>query len=65
MNFATNPSHAAQDFEVAAKTIHSAPSPSGLATILLTQSVDHTQYFDAAGFIGRTVGLKEKKAASR
>ena len=51
--------------EVAAKTIHSAPSPSGLATILLTQSVDHTQYFDAAGFIGRTVGLKEKKAASR
>jgi hypothetical protein len=39
------------------KTIASAPSASGLKTILNYQMVGETKYFDAAGFAGRTVGL--------
>ncbi len=42
------------------------PSPEGLTTTLMGQSVGTQRYFDAAGFEGRTVGLIEyKKAASR
>jgi len=41
------------------------PSEAGLATILVGQRVDQVQYFDAAGFPGRTVGMDERKAASR
>ncbi len=37
----------------------------GLATILVGQNIGKTRYFDAAGFPGRTVGLDERKAASR
>ena len=42
------------------------PGAGGLATVLVSQRVGSTRYFDAAGFDGRTVGLDErKKAASR
>ena len=37
----------------------------GLATILVGQRVGPIRYFDAAGFPGRTVGMDERKAASR
>jgi len=43
----------------------SEPSETGLATVLAGQRVDQTRYFDAAGFSGRTVGMDERKAASR
>jgi hypothetical protein len=39
------------------KTLASAPSASGLRTILNYQVAGDTKYFDAAGFPGRTVGL--------
>jgi len=41
------------------------PGRNGLATILVGQRVGQTRYFDAAGFPGRTVGMEERKAASR
>ena len=41
------------------------PSENGLATMLVGQRVGQTRYFDAAGFPGRTVGMDERKAASR
>ncbi len=44
------------------KTIASAPSASGLKTILNYQMVGETKYFDAAGFAGRTVGLVPEAA---
>ena len=40
------------------ETLRSAPAAGGLQTILNYQSVGATRYFDAAGFPGRTVGLK-------
>ena len=43
----------------------SSPSENGLATVLVGQRVGKTRYFDAAGFSGRTVGMDERKAASR
>jgi hypothetical protein len=43
----------------------SQPSATGLTTILVGQSVGRVQYFDAAGFPERTVGMDERKAASR
>jgi len=43
----------------------SKPDDNGLATILVGQRVGQTRYFDAAGFPGRTVGMDERKAASR
>ena len=39
------------------ETIASEPTPQGLRTVLETQRVGDTRYFDAAGFPGRTVGL--------
>jgi hypothetical protein len=41
------------------------PAGGGLATILVGQRAGGERYFDAAGFPGRTVGLDERKAASR
>jgi hypothetical protein len=41
------------------------PATEGLATVLVGQRVGSTRYFDAAGFPGRTVGMDERKAASR
>jgi len=43
----------------------SKPSHDGLTTILVGQRVGANRYFDAAGFPGRTVGMDERKAASR
>jgi hypothetical protein len=40
------------------------PADGGLATILVGQRVGGVRYFDAAGFLGRTVGMDERKAAS-
>jgi hypothetical protein len=42
---------------VTTRSLASRPGPGGLRTILRTQSVGATVYFDAAGFPGRTVGL--------
>ena len=41
------------------------PGQNGLATILVGQRVGQMRYFDAAGFPARTVGMEERKAASR
>jgi hypothetical protein len=41
------------------------PDENGLTTVVVGQSVGTTRYFDAAGFPGRTVGMDERKAASR
>src|SRR5215470_2593119 len=43
----------------------SQPSETGLTTLLMGQRVGQMRYFDAAGFPGRTVGMDERKAASR
>lgn len=43
----------------------SKPGTQGLATVLVGQRVGSMRYFDAAGFPGRTVGMDERKAASR
>jgi arylsulfatase A-like enzyme len=43
----------------------SKPGHDGLATVLVGQRVGANRYFDAAGFPGRTVGMDERKAASR
>jgi len=43
----------------------SQPSETGLTTVLTGQRVGQMRYFDAAGFSGRTVGMDERKAASR
>ncbi len=41
------------------------PGAEGLATILVGQRIGVNRYFDAAGFPDRTVGMDERKAASR
>jgi hypothetical protein len=41
------------------------PGETGLATILIGQRIGQIRYYDAAGFPGRTVGMDERKAASR
>ena len=43
----------------AVKTVRSEPADNGLRTVLEYQVVGATPYFDAAGFPGRTVGLRE------
>jgi hypothetical protein len=43
----------------AVKTVHSEPADNGLRTVLEYQVVGATRYFNAAGFPGRTVGLRE------
>ncbi len=42
-----------------AMTLRSDPASSGTRTVLSYQLVGNTRYFDAAGFVGRTVGLPE------
>jgi hypothetical protein len=44
------------------ETVTSEPTSAGLRTVLETQRVGDTRYFDAAGFPGRTVGLSAKAA---
>jgi len=46
--------------EVTGCTLMSEPAPNGLITVLNTQIVGTTRYFDAAGFPGRTVGLSSE-----
>src|SRR6478752_5445316 len=41
------------------------PDENGMATILVGQRIGQIRYFDAAGFLGHTVGLDERKAANR
>jgi hypothetical protein len=48
-----------------AGTLASAPSSSGLRTVLHFQRVLEQRYFDVAGFPGRTVGLEAEKSARR
>jgi hypothetical protein len=45
--------------EATSRTFESKPAKNGLRTILRTQSVGEQQYFDVAGFPGRTVGLDQ------
>jgi len=42
------------------KSVRSEPAENGLRTVLDYQVVGTTRYFDAAGFPGRTVGLRER-----
>jgi hypothetical protein len=44
---------------VAPRTLESQPAADGLKTVLKTQRVDSSVYFDVAGFPGRTVGLND------
>jgi len=44
---------------VKVETLRSAPGAGGLVTELATQNVGETRYFDAGGFKGRTIGLKD------
>ena len=46
----------------AMRTVRSEPSEGGLRTVLDYQVVGTARYFDAAGFPGRTVGLREAGA---
>jgi Type I phosphodiesterase / nucleotide pyrophosphatase len=43
--------------EVTSRVLISEPAPNGLTTVVNTQTVGETRYFDAGGFVGRTVGL--------
>jgi hypothetical protein len=43
--------------EVTSRVLMSKPAPNGLTTVINTQTVGETRYFDAGGFVGRTVGL--------
>jgi hypothetical protein len=43
---------------VTASALRSSASAAGLQTVVEYQQVGTTRYFDAAGFPGRTVGLK-------
>ena len=43
--------------EVTSRVLMSEPAPNGLTTVINTQTVGETRYFDAGGFVGRTVGL--------
>ena len=46
-------------------TLRSAPSSTGLRTIVEYQGVGSTRYFDVAGFPGRTVGLTRENPGAR
>jgi Type I phosphodiesterase / nucleotide pyrophosphatase len=43
--------------QMASRVVTAEPAVNGLATVLNMQTVGDTRYFDAAGFLGRTVGL--------
>jgi arylsulfatase A-like enzyme len=45
---------------VATDAVRSSPSASGLRTVVEFQQIGTMRYFDAAGFPGRTIGLREK-----
>ena len=43
--------------QVTGRVAMSEPAPNGLVTVVNMQTIGATRYFDAAGFVGRTVGL--------
>ncbi|HZP98644.1 MAG TPA: nucleotide pyrophosphatase/phosphodiesterase family protein [Reyranella sp.] len=43
--------------KVQAETVRSEPDANGNVTVVLSQTVEGTRYFDAAGYPGRTLGL--------
>jgi hypothetical protein len=45
---------------IATGTLRSSPGAAGLQTVVEYQQVGTTRYYAAAGFAGRTVGLREK-----
>jgi hypothetical protein len=45
---------------VTTRTLESKPASNGLKTVLRLQTLGDQSYLDAAGFLGRTVGLDEK-----
>jgi len=47
-----------------AKVVRSDPAAGGIRTVLDYQLVGNTRYFDAAGFLGRTVGLTDTNIAA-
>lgn len=49
--------NSAQTIDFKTEQLESKPAKNGLKTILKSQSVGQTRYFDAAGFPGRTIGL--------
>ena len=51
--------------KVTARRIASARTADGLQTVVMEQLVGTTRYFDAAGFPGRTVGLRARHRAQR
>jgi arylsulfatase A-like enzyme len=46
------------EVQVQRQIVKSAPGPGGIQTILNLETVGPARYFDAAGFAGKTVGLK-------
>ena len=46
------------------RTLQSQPGRNGLRTVLNYQQLGSTRYLDAAGFPGRTVGLREGASAA-
>ena len=48
--------------EVKSGALVSEPAANGLRTVLDMQTVGNTRYFDAGGFVGRTLGLSEGAA---
>jgi hypothetical protein len=48
---------------VSAGTLRSPATPAGLQTVVEYQQVGTTRYYDAAGFAGRTVGLRERASS--
>jgi hypothetical protein len=46
------------EVQVRRLTVKSAPGAGGAQTILNLETVGPARYFDAAGFAGKTVGLK-------
>jgi hypothetical protein len=47
-----------------ARTLRSLPDKNGLRTVLDYQQIGSTRYLDAAGFPGRTVGLRERASVA-
>ncbi len=50
--------------DVSGRVVMSDPAPNGLATVIDMQMVGNIRYFDAAGFVGRTVGLSSTALSS-
>jgi arylsulfatase A-like enzyme len=51
--------------QVSARAVRSEPSKQGLTTVVRVQRVELTDYFEVAGFPGRTIGLDAREASNR